>query len=51
MYPIAEKNISSIEIDTVYRNIKVCNHIIHLAETTEPLNIVKLQISKDSPWL
>lgn len=41
-YPLAEKNISSKEIQAVYGKIQVSTHIINMAETTEPLDIVEI---------
>lgn len=41
-YQHAEKNISSKEIQAVYGKIQVSTHIIHMAETTEPLDIVEI---------
>lgn len=41
-YPLAEKNISSKEIQAVFGKIQVSTHIINMAETTEPLDIVEI---------
>lgn len=40
--PLAGKNISSKEIQAVYGNIQVSTHIINMAETTEPLDIIEI---------